>query len=109
MNDWLAAKITTAVGSMWCAYAFAALALLSLPDAIQGGRQALVSWVAQTFLQLVLLSVILVGQRVQAAATEARDAQDHAAIMEELEIARDERDELGEILAEVHLTLQRIR
>ena len=53
---------------MWCAYAFALFDLISLPEAIRGGLATLVSWVAQTFLQLVLLSVIMVGQNVQAAA-----------------------------------------
>jgi hypothetical protein len=57
---------------MWCAYAFALFDLISLPDAIRGGLATLVSWVAQTFLQLVLLSVIMVGQNVQAAAADKR-------------------------------------
>ena len=42
------------------------------PAAIRGGAAAIVSWVAQTFLQLVLLSVIMVGQNVQAAAADKR-------------------------------------
>jgi uncharacterized membrane protein len=63
-NDWLAVTITKIVGTMWCAYAFAALALISLPEAIKAGTAALVAWIAQTFLQLVLLSIIMVGQRV---------------------------------------------
>lgn len=63
-NDWLAGKITAAVSTMWCAYAFALLAVISLPDALRNGRAAVISWIAQTFLQLVLLSVIMVGQRV---------------------------------------------
>lgn len=66
LNERLAEIITSAVGSMWCAYAFAGLALISLPDALRAGRMAIIQWVAQTFLQLVLLSVILVGQKVQA-------------------------------------------
>ena len=57
---------------MWCAYAFALFDLISLPDAIRSGPAAIVSWVAQTFLQLVLLSVIMVGQNVQAAAADQR-------------------------------------
>jgi hypothetical protein len=57
---------------MWCAYAFALFDLISLPDAIRAGTAAIVSWVAQTFLQLVLLSVIMVGQNVQAAAADKR-------------------------------------
>jgi uncharacterized membrane protein len=65
-NDWLAISITRIVGTMWCAYAFACLALVSLPAAIRGGTATLVAWIAQTFLQLVLLSIIMVGQRVAA-------------------------------------------
>ena len=71
-NTSVALLITKAVGSMWCAYAFALFDLISLPEAIRGGASAIVSWVAQTFLQLVLLSVIMVGQNVQAAAADKR-------------------------------------
>ena len=71
-NTNVALLVTRAVGSMWCAYAFALFDLISLPDAIRGGAAAIVSWVAQTFLQLVLLSVIMVGQNVQAAAADKR-------------------------------------
>lgn len=71
-NTFLALKITGAVGTMWCAYAFAVLALISLPDAIRGGVATTITWTAQTFLQLVLLSIIIVGQNVQAAASDAR-------------------------------------
>lgn len=65
-NDWLAIHITKVVGTMWCAYAFAILALISLPAAIKGGTATLISWIAQTFLQLVLLSIIMVGQNIAA-------------------------------------------
>ncbi len=72
-NKWLAVKVTTVVGTMWCAYAFAALAFVSLPAAIASGNPVvLVSWVSQTFLQLVLLSIIIVGQNVLAAAADKR-------------------------------------
>jgi len=71
-NTKVAILITRAVGSMWCAYAFALFDLISLPAAIRAGTSAIVSWVAQTFLQLVLLSVIMVGQNVQAAAADKR-------------------------------------
>jgi len=71
-NTKVAILITTVVGSMWCAYAFALFDLISLPAAIRSGAPAIVSWVAQTFLQLVLLSVIMVGQNVQAAAADKR-------------------------------------
>lgn len=72
-NAWFAVKVTNGVGTMWCAYAFAALALVSLPAAITSGSAVtLVSWVSQTFLQLVLLSVIIVGQNELAAAADKR-------------------------------------
>ena len=55
-NTFLALKITSIVGTMWCAYAFALLALVSLPAAIHSRDPIIiVAWVAQTFLQLVLL------------------------------------------------------
>ena len=65
-NNWLAVKITNVVGTMWCAYVFTIIALVSLPEAIKGGSGTLVPWIAQTFLQLVLLSIIMVGQKVSA-------------------------------------------
>ena len=74
-NGRIAILITNTVGTMWCAYAFAAIALISLPEAIHQGTVAVVSWVSQTFLQLVLLSVIMVGQKVSAAASDKQALQ----------------------------------
>jgi hypothetical protein len=71
-NTFLALKITAAVGTMWCAYVFAGLALLSLPSALRSGLSTTITWIAQTFLQLVLLSIIIVGQNVQSAAADER-------------------------------------
>jgi hypothetical protein len=71
-NARLAIRITKMVGSMWCAYVFAAFDLLSLPAAIRGGIATIVAWIAQTFLQLVLLSIIMVGQNIQSAASDKR-------------------------------------
>jgi uncharacterized membrane protein len=71
-NTRVALVITKAVGSMWCAYVFALFDLISLPSAINGGAATIVAWVAQTFLQLVLLSIIMVGQNVQADAADKR-------------------------------------
>jgi len=65
--------ITLVVGTMWCAYLFTLLALISLPAALQThDKIIIVAWIAQTFLQLVLLPIIIVGQNVQAAAADAR-------------------------------------
>jgi hypothetical protein len=69
-NNRLAMKITSIVGTMWCAYAFGCLALISFPAAIRAGTPTLVAWFAQTFLQLVLLSIIMVGQKVAAAKSD---------------------------------------
>ncbi len=74
-NGRLAVFITSAVGTMWCAYLFAVIALISLPAAIRGGTPVLISWIAQTFLQLVLLSVIMVGQKVAALASDKQAEQ----------------------------------
>ena len=69
-NNWLAEKITNTVSTMWVAYIFAIIALISLPAALATHQLIIiVAWIAQTFLQLVLLSVIMVGQKLQADAT----------------------------------------
>ena len=82
LNTRVAVAITRSVGSMWCAYAFALLALISLPAAIQSHSAIIiVAWVAQTFLQLVLLPIIIVGQNVQAAASDARAESDHETLI----------------------------
>lgn len=72
-NSWLAIKITDGVGTMVCAYIFAMIALISLPAAIHSGQLiVIISWIAQTFLQLVLLSIIIVGQNIAATASDKR-------------------------------------
>jgi hypothetical protein len=82
INTRLALAITKIVGSMWCAYVFALLALISLPAAIRSQDPIIiVAWVAQTFLQLVLLPIIIVGQNVQAAASDARALSDHETLI----------------------------
>lgn len=88
-NGWLAVKITNMVATMWCAYAFAILALISLPDAIKTGTAALIAWIAQTFLQLVLLSIIMVGQKVAAAASDKQALQTYKDAEALLQISND--------------------
>jgi hypothetical protein len=85
INGKLALSITRMVSTMWCAYVFALIALISLPAAISGGVKDTISWIAQTFLQLVLLSVIMVGQKVAAQASDKQATQtykDTEAILE---------------------------
>jgi len=72
-NGRIALTLTTVVGTMWCAYAFACLALVALPAAIQSGNlQQIIAWVSQTFIQLVMLSVIMVGQNILSKASDKR-------------------------------------
>jgi hypothetical protein len=87
LNAKVGLKITLIVGTMWCAYLFTVLALVSAPSAFTSGNLLIViAWIAQTFLQLVLLPIIIVGQNVQAAAADARAEatyNDAAAVLEE--------------------------
>jgi hypothetical protein len=65
--------ITLAVGTMICAYIFALVALISLPSAIKTHNLTIIiAWISSNFLQLVLLPVIIVGQNIQAAASDKR-------------------------------------
>ncbi len=71
-NGRVALILTTTVGTMWCAYAFSVLALIALPQALQGGLLPIIQWVSQTFIQLVMLSVIMVGQNILSRASDKR-------------------------------------
>ena len=87
INQRFGLAITKSVGTMWAAYAFLAISLISLPAVlITGDTMIIVAWVAQTFLQLVLLPIIIVGQNLQAAKAEHRAIatyEDATAILEE--------------------------
>ncbi len=115
-NMKVASKITGAVSTMWCAYLFAAIALISLPAAIKTGDPiVIVAWVAQTFLQLVLLSIIMVGQDVASKSVEQKINETHEASLGEFELAKEARaiakQELAElkvIAAEMHRVLKDI-
>jgi low affinity Fe/Cu permease len=115
-NTKLAAKITSGVSTMWCAYTFALIALISLPAALKTGDLIIiVAWVAQTFLQLVLLSIIMVGQNVSSAAVEQKINETHTASLGEFELAKESREqnrkeisELHKISREIHEVLKRI-
>jgi hypothetical protein len=88
-NSRLGLFITLVVGTMWCAYLFTAIALVSLPAAIRSADPIIIiAWIAQTFLQLVLLPIIIVGQNIQAKAADARAAatyKDAEAVLKEAE------------------------
>ena len=73
LNAKVGLKITLVVGTMWAAYVFALIALLSLPSTISSGSLfEIVVWISSSFLQLVLLPIIIVGQNIQARAADKR-------------------------------------
>jgi hypothetical protein len=80
-NNRLAVLITKGVGTMWAAYLFIVIALVSLPQAgaafLNGDTVTGVTWLSQSFLQLVLLPIIIVGQNVISASQDARAEADH--------------------------------
>jgi hypothetical protein len=92
--DRAALVITSGVGTMWCALVFAGIAIVATPGLFPQPVTNVAQWLAQAFLQLVLLSVIMVGQRLQGAATEkliqethdivTAEADDIRALIEEL-------------------------
>ena len=102
-NQAVAIKVTGSVGTMTCAYIFAVIALISLPSAISSKNViVIVSWVAQTFLQLVLLSVIIVGQNASGEASDARAVKtlaDAEAILDRLDTRT--QHGLAEVTAEI--------
>ncbi len=109
-NTWLAVKVTSGVGTMWCAYAFAALALVSLPAAIMSGNAVvLVSWISQTFLQLVLLSIIIVGQNVLATASDKRAEATYEDADAVLHTALQIQDHLAAQDAEIEKIMNRLK
>jgi hypothetical protein len=89
VNAKIAVFLTNIVGSMWCAYVFGIIALIGLPPALKPGGEGIIAWIAQTFLQLVLLSVIMVGQNVQSVASDVRSQHtydDTVQILDRLDI-----------------------
>jgi hypothetical protein len=111
-NAWLAVKITDGVGTMWCAYVFAVIALIGLPAALRPGGEGIIAWIAQTFLQLVLLSIIIVGQNIAAASSDKRaentfkDAE--AILSEAIEIQKHLHSQDEELIAALKVALAKL-
>jgi hypothetical protein len=81
-------RITLVVGTMWMAYLFTVIALFALPDAIKQGTYYIIVWLSSSFLQLVLLPIIIVGQNIQARAADKRSEdtyRDAEAVLKESE------------------------
>src|SRR5205823_3186384 len=103
-NDLLAVGVTKVVGSMWAAYIFVLIALVSFPQALiaflNGDTIVGVTWLSQSFLQLVLLPILLVGQRVISAAQDARAETDHETLTA-LHLINVQQLEILEMLADI--------
>ncbi len=88
LNAKFGLKVTLIVGTMWAAYLFTILALFALPSAIHQGTYYVIVWLSSSFLQLVLLPIIIVGQNIQAAAADKRSEdtyKDAEAVLKEAE------------------------
>jgi uncharacterized membrane protein len=78
LQDRIGLKVTHFVGTMYCAYVFALLAFVALPQAIASrSPMVLVAWASSNMIQLVLLPVILVGQNLEARHSDARAEMDY--------------------------------
>jgi hypothetical protein len=108
-NAWLAVKITDGVGTMWCAYLFAAVAFIGLLPALKPGGEGIIAWIAQTFLQLVLLSIIIVGQNIAAASSDKRSENTYkdaeAILSEALEIQKHLQSQDEDLIAALNAAL----
>jgi len=71
IGEKVAKFITKQIGTIGCAIIFAIIAFISLPSVIETHNALIiVAWLAQTFLQLVLLPIIMVGQNLQSRHSE---------------------------------------
>ena len=111
-NSWLAVKITNGVGTMWCAYAFGVVALIGLPPALRPGGEGIIAWIAQTFLQLVLLSIIIVGQNIAAASSDKRSENTYkdaeAILSEAIEIQKHLQAQDEELIAALKVAISKL-
>jgi hypothetical protein len=109
LNGRIGLLITTLVGTMVAGYVFALIALISLPSAISSHNlTVIIAWVSSNFLQLVLLPIIIVGQNLQAKASDTRALQTYedaeALLHESLEIQKHlaaQDTALAQLIAEV--------
>ena len=80
INSRVALRLTALVGTMQAAYLFAGLALVALPSVLgytwfPSRTLLIVAWISQTFIQLVMLAVLQLGQNLQAKGSDARAEQ----------------------------------
>jgi hypothetical protein len=73
ISERIALKITMWVGTMICAGLFAVISIISLPAALATRDPVIiVQWTSGAFLQLVLLSILMIGGNLAAKAGDAR-------------------------------------
>lgn len=73
----IASSITNAVGTFSCFIVFAVLACISLPAVVASHSTITwISWITQSFLQLVLLPLIMIEQNLQSRHSEFRGEED---------------------------------
>ena len=102
MNIKVAVWLTEKVGSMWTAYLFVVLACISLPGTLSTkNAMIIVAWIAQTFIQLVLLPVIMVGNTVGQMKTEKVIIETHELAMADKENDRIVQSEIVVMLEEL--------
>jgi uncharacterized membrane protein len=81
-NTRFAILLTKGVGTMVCAYIFAFIAILGFPLLPFGPiATQLVQWTSQTFIQLTMLSVIMVGQAVLGRKAELQSEESYNTTM----------------------------
>ena len=117
LNASIAILLTKSVATMWCAYVFAALALAGLPGLFGTQVAQWVQWTSQTFIQLTMLSVIMVGQGLlgqhqemvseETAATTQKNYHQLGQLVKHLN-AQDEvlQQELAEVLKHTKILIQ---
>ena len=98
-NESVAMGGTKVFGSMWTAYAFCLWGLLGMLPGLPKAFTDLVLLVSSAWIQLWALPLIMVGGIVLNRASEARAAEDHAAILEELQLMHEAHEGIGEELA----------
>ena len=94
-NKFIALNITKIVATMWCFYAFSILTIIPL---IYPSTQSIIGFVSSSFLQLVLLPLLMVSGNLQSDKSETRAKKDHHMIKTELATLKEEMIVLQELV-----------
>lgn len=112
INSKVGLGITIIVGTMWCAYLFTVISFISFwPAVTSRNLVTIIGWLSSNFLQLVLLPVIIVGQNLQAKASDERAAstyQDAEAVLHEAMQIQDHLAAQDKVLSELIARMQEL-